>query len=584
VRSFSRFAFAITACLPLCAAPAAAHPLGNFTINHLAKVTVRPSGVTVRYIVDMAEIPTFQVMAERDIRGPQRAQRLTAWARDETRLVLGGLTITADGTPLVLRPDPPGVRTRPGAGGLPTLYFVDVMRARLPAGGVPRHLRVVDANYTERVGWKDIVVFPNGEPTQELRAYPNALLGSPRSVTLVDATLASDGRAISVSAHSAALLAPAGSTSAVRSNVLSDMLSRGTGNIWIVLLTLAVATGLGALHALEPGHGKTLLAVSLVGARATTQQAVILASALTLAHTAGVIALGIALLAFAHTLVPESVYPWITLGSGALVAVLGATSLARVVKSRRGLAHSHSHDAPAWRGAHLGEPRPSHPENIPHDHLGCHEHGDHEHEARHKHDGNDGYEDGKHYHAGGMHAAAELTPLHASHHADAGLDVGAEAIAHARAHGIPAGTAPLSFRTVVLIAMSGNLAPCPAALVVLLTAMTLHQVGYGMLVVVAFSLGLAAVLTGLGIAVVRGAGWFSTRPSYVRLVRYGPLATAAMISIIGTVMIANAATNVVPVSAWLVGTFVALAIAGYALAPGHTHSHTLQPHPHGDVA
>ncbi len=581
MRSFARFAFAIT-CLLLYAIPAAAHPLGNFTINHLAKVTVRPSGVTVRYIVDMAEIPTFQVMAERDIRGPQRQQRLAAWARDETRLVRGALAVTVDGTPLVLRADPARARTRPGAGGMPTLYFVDVMRARLPPGTVPRHLRVTDGNYAERVGWKDIVVSPQGEPTQELRAYPSALLGSPRSVTLVDATLASDGRAISVSSQSAVLLAPAGSTSAVRSNVLSDMLARGTRNIWIVILTLAVAMGLGALHALEPGHGKTLLAVSLVGARATTHQAVILALALTLAHTAGVLALGIALLAFARTLVPESIYPWITLGSGVLVAALGAALLARVVKARRGLAHFHSHDASTY-GSARGEPRPSNLENIPHHQVVPHGHGDREHEAWHERQGRDEYGDVTHHH-GSVHVPSVDAHLHASHHADTGPDGRAEAIAHARAHGIPAGSAPLSFRSVVLIAMSGNLAPCPAALVVLLTAMTLHQVGYGLLVVVAFSLGLAAVLTGLGIAVVRGAGWFSTRPSYVRLVRYGPLATAAMISIIGTVMIANAATNVVPVSAWLVGTFVALAIAGYALAPGHTHSHALQPHPHGDAA
>ena len=268
------------------------------------------------------------------------------------------------------------------------------------------------------------------------------------------------------------------------------MLAKGLQNPFIVLLTFLIA--IGALHALEPGHGKTLLAVSLVGARATPKQALFLALALTLAHTAGVLALGIVLLVLAQWIVPENVYPWVTLASGVLVAAFGAAALSRYVKARRGLAHGHGHHYPS--------------------------------------------------------------------------------------QGLP--TAPLSFKSVVLIAMSGNIAPCPAALVVLLTALTLHQVGYGLLVVVAFSLGLAIVLTGLGIAVVRGASWLSQRRGFGRLVHYGPPLTAVIIVSIGTVMIAKASAIVLQTPVLFVALLVLGAISGYALSPGHTHGQVGHSHAH----
>lgn len=477
------------------AGPAQAHPLGNFTINHLAKVRVAAHGMTIRYVIDMAEIPTFQVMSQRSIEGNERSARLAQWGRDEIVVIQNGLSIRADSKPLVLLAGIPKVSTRAGAGGLPTLYFVDEFHTTFPASGSLHTFAIEDRTYSGRIGWKDIVVAPETEPTNELRSYPNALLGSPRSVWAVNVTLAPNGRVIARSVSEDELLAPAGSTSQVRSNLLSDMLAKGLTSPLVVLLTFLLAIGLGALHALEPGHGKTLLAVSLVGARATPKQALILALALTFAHTAGVLALGIVLFVLAQWIVPENVYPWVTLASGTLVAALGAATLSRYVKARRGLAHGHGHQ---------------------------------------------------------------------------------------HSHGVPT-IAPLSFRGVVLIAMSGNIAPCPAALVVLLTALTLHQVGYGLLVVVAFSLGLAAVLTGLGIAVVRGASWLSQRRGFDRFVHFGPPLTAVIITCIGAVMIAKAAAIELQTPVLIVALCVLGAVTGYALSPGHTHaqgshSHARDPH------
>jgi ABC-type nickel/cobalt efflux system permease component RcnA len=248
-----------------------------------------------------------------------------------------------------------------------------------------------------------------------------------------------------------------GATSIVRVSALSDLVARnGQTPLW-VLLTILAAFGLGALHGLEPGHGKALLAFTLVGARATFKQAVILSAALTVAHTIAVLLLG-ALLCFAAGFATESLFTWITLISGVAVAAIGARSLSAAVTriaAERGYARAHAHGH-----------------------------------------------------------------------------------AHEHSHALP-GPAPLHFRSAVVAAMSGGIAPCPAAIVVLLTALHLHRVGYGLALIVVFSLGLAAVLSGLGLAVVRGAAWLGRRSEFARVARVAPFVTAGIISIIGAIMFAQ---------------------------------------------
>jgi ABC-type nickel/cobalt efflux system permease component RcnA len=307
-----------------------------------------------------------------------------------------------------------------------------------------------------------------------LTAYPNALLGSPRDRTSVAMTVAAGGAVAVVDSGS---LFAAGSASSARMNDLSDVLARNLSDPLVLLGALVLAIGLGALHALEPGHGKTLLAVSLVGARATVRQAMVLAGALTFAHTIGVLVFGAVVLTLARYVVPEALYPWIALLSGAFVAVLGARALRREILRR-------SHERR---------------------HAELHAHG-------HAHD-------------------------HDHHHG------------HGHSHVVP-GTAPLGFRTALLAASSGNLAPCPAALVVLLAAIATHKIGWGLVLIVAFSLGLALTLTLLGIAVVRGAAWMTQRPQFARIAAGAPLVTAVAISVIG---------------AWMVGEGVAA--QGIAVSP-----------------
>ena len=514
-----------------------AHPLGNFTINHLSEISLTGREAHVRYVLDMAEIPTYAVMREHDPSGKMTTGELSAWSQTQAKATAADLHLAIAGSELPLSVVSASAKTRPGAGGLPTLYLVADYSAPLPqpASALRAALTYRDGTFAGRLGWRDAIVAPQTEPTKELTAYPNALLASPRQTTQLSADLvpgqaarvtASDGEAVA-----ATNVSNTPSAGLARSNTLADMLVHGGSGPWFVILTLIVAIGLGALHALEPGHGKTLLAVSLVGARATWSQAAILAASLTVAHTAGVIALGFAIILLKGTLVPENIYPWITLLSGVTVAVIGARAVQRQIQQRMPVAHAHPHG---------------------HDHA-------HDHALEHVH----------HPHvAGHTHAHGE----HTHHHGD-GHEHSHDDEAHARSHAIP-GNAPLKFGPTVFAAMSGGIAPCPAALVVLFAAISQNVLAYGLVAIVFFSVGLAATLTGLGIGVVRGATWLQNRPAFDRFVRYGPLVSAIVISTIGAIMVGQGAVEAGYVSTPVLITCVAaLAIIGYAFSHPFAHRH-----------
>jgi ABC-type nickel/cobalt efflux system permease component RcnA len=474
---------------------ASAHPLGNFTINHLAEIRPQRGELRIHYVLDIAEIPTFQIMHATGSWTP-RHQR--DWEGEEALRVGNGLSIEAGGAALPIHLERAASRTRPGAGGLPILYWTGDFNVSVP---IKSTITVRDLVYADRrIGWKDIVLPGFSEPTDELRSYPSALIGSPRHNDFATFDLV-NGRVahVRVSGGDAASW---GVSSIVRSSALSDLFARGTQTPLLIFLTILVAFGLGALHGLEPGHGKALLAFTLVGARATLKQAVVLAAALTFAHTIAVLLLG-ALLFFAAGFATESLFTWITLLSGAAVAVIGARTLSAAVKRAR---HEHEHH---------------------------HQHADHNHHHDHEH-----------------------------------------------AHAIP-GSAPLHFRSAVIAAMSGGIAPCPAAIVVLLTALHLHRVGYGLFLIVVFSLGLATILTGLGIAVVHGAAWLQRRSSFAGLARIAPFITSGVISTIGAVMLAQGlADQGVAAPGIVVVTLTLCIIAAFAFLPlllttRSTHQHPL---------
>lgn len=283
-----RFLAAAFAALLLLPAAASAHPLGNFSVNHLAQVQVKADRVDVRYIVDAAEIPTLQG---------------TAAVEPE----LERLTLKADGKPIPLKAGRITVTNPPGQGGLKTTRTEVELTA--PVQGAKR-VTLTDGTFPGRVGWKAVVTDPADDPTNGLRTYPTDALQSP-SDTRTATVKAGDGFA----------------------GILDG------DRLLIVLLVTAFAWG--AIHALSPGHGKAMVAAYLVGTQGRPRDAITLGGIVTVTHTAGVFALGFVTLALSSFVLPEDLFPYLNLASGLLVIAVGLTVLRRRRKHHH---HHHHHD------------------------------------------------------------------------------------------------------------------------------------------------------------------------------------------------------------------------------------------------
>ena len=452
--------------LPLSGTPASAHPLGNFTVNHLSRVSVTAAAIHVRYILDLAEIPTLQETQAGRLDGI--AERLAAL-----------LSLQLDGTavPLALRSS--SVEHLAGQAGLVTLRVTLDLDASAPRDGA--RIAYLDGTYAGRIGWHDVVLdgavreasVAASDPTNELRAYPSDPAVTPPDVTAANATVDLGvvlGRGATAPAPAQRLALDAGA------DMLTAFLRSGAPDLGALAAALLVAMMLGALHALGPGHGKAMVAAYLVGSRGTPAQAVILGTTVTVTHTAGVYLLGAVTLLAAQYVLPERLYPILGVLSGVIVVAIGLGLLrARVLALRtRASAHAHGHDHHA---EHAGHPVDTH---------------DHEHGA------------------------------------------------------VSAHTSGVGLRSLLALGISGGLLPCPTALVVLLAAVSLHNVALGMLLVAAFSVGLAAVLTGIGLAFVVGQRSLSRRGTLAGLAgsaaaRLLPIVSAAAITLAGVLIAIGAA-------------------------------------------
>jgi nickel/cobalt exporter len=417
-------------------AAAAAHPLGNFTVNRFSRVEVSGPRLCVRYVLDLAEIPTYQ------------AGRIDA--RTYAREIAQNARLSVDGKAAALRP----VRTRlahpRGAGGLDTTRL-EVVLAGPRLDGTSR-IAYRDGNYRDRIGWKEIVVGADTPSrSHELRAYPKDLLQSPLDQISVTTDLApGDGPDVTPSLSSGrSLQAP----DRVADSGFAALVGRSHLSLLVILASLGAALFWGAAHALSPGHGKTIVTAYLVGRRGTVRHAGLLGLIVTITHTIGVFTLGLVTLALSQFIVPDRLYPWLNLVSGLLVVGIGAS----VFYSR-------------WR------------------HRRAHAHGHH------------------HHH----------------HHAEPDA----------------------SFRSLLAVGVSGGLLPCPSALVVLLAAISLHRVAFGLLLIVAFSAGLALAITAIGCAAVLARGAFRRVSLEGPLVRLLPAASALVILAAGLAMTVRAVPKV----------------------------------------
>jgi ABC-type nickel/cobalt efflux system permease component RcnA len=267
---------------------------------------------------------------------------------------------------------------------------------------------------------------------------------------------------------------------------------------WAILLALLAAFGWGAAHALSPGHGKTIVAAYLVGARGTLLHAIFLGATTTITHTLGVFVLGVATLVASEYILPERIYPYLSTISGVLVIAIGVSiGWSRLRSLMRGESlelqqHDHSH-------------APDHVHTYDHSHGEGHSH-DHDHLHDHVHDHVDGHLDPHtHSHGGFTH----------SH-----LPIAADGSA-------------ITWRGLLALGISGGILPCPSALVVLLGAVALGRVAFGLVLILVFSLGLATVLTAFGLLLLRAGKLFDRIPDSGRYARYLAVASAAFIVLVG---------------------------------------------------
>jgi len=352
--------------------PAFAHPLGNFTINTSAAIVLSPETVRVDYVVDMAEIPTVQAMPDLDADGDGRVSEDegSAWAAARASELLANLTLEVNDLPVALEPVTAGVELLPGQGGLDILRLETTFACDLGSRG---DLAFADANFPDRVGWHEIVAtsadgvvvagssVPATSLTDRLRTYPADLLSSPLDVR--GATLSfAPGANVTASATGDGV---GGSTSrpGVVGGAFAGLVER-TGPLMLVALLLAF--GFGALHALGPGHGKTLMATYLVGAGGRARQAVAVGGAVAMMHSASVLALGFVVLTATEVFAPERVYPWLGLASGLIALGLGAALLVTRLGAWGDRARTH-HDHDPGPGHHEDGDRPgAHAHPHPH--------------------------------------------------------------------------------------------------------------------------------------------------------------------------------------------------------------------------
>jgi nickel/cobalt transporter (NicO) family protein len=422
-------------------AAAQAHPLGNFTVNRYSAIEASGDRVYVTYVLDLAEIPTYQ---EGDrVRRPGFAGRIAR-----------GLELDLDGRRAGLKTIASRIHSRPGAGGLPTLRFEAVFEA----GRAASTLHFEDTNYAGRIGWREVIVraesgarivssdAPATSVSDELRSYPADLLSEPLNVFSANAELRAGslpGRPPELG-NSAPAARPDGG--------FASLIAQEDLGFGVILVSLGLAFFWGAAHALSPGHGKAIVTAYLVGQRGTPRHAAALGLIVTATHTVGVFALGLVTLALSQFIVPEQLYPWIGLVSGLLVIGVGASVLLTRIRHRRTHRQGHHHH---------------------------HHHGE-----------------------------------------------------------------ELGWRSLTAVGISGGLLPCPSALVVLLAAISLHRVALGLLLIVAFSAGLAISIAGIGLGAILAKRTFGRLGFQGRVIGLLPAVSALVIVLAGAAMTVRALPKV----------------------------------------
>ena len=471
--------FAVAVAMLASARPVAAHPLGNFTINHYAGVRIEPDRILLDVVIDEAEIPAFQSRQAIDVDGDAELseQELRDGAQARCLELIDGLEVSVgDGEALALRLEAAGLSFPLGASGLATLRLVCVYGAPLPSpigeGGSMR-IAFADTSRLDRLGWREVVVIGDGvavsavegelrstSPSARLTTYPGDLLAQPLADGRVVVDVAADpsveapafevpeadpvdGEAAppapsakpSAAASPETSPAPSGPVAAVPGGIggeLPTIFNEADLTPLVVLLSILTAIALGAGHALTPGHGKTLMAAYLVGTRGTSIHALGLGLSVSVSHTVGILALAGIVVGAADVLPPDLVVRTAPLIAAVSILAIGSWML-------------------------FGEWR----------RHGAHEHEGHEHPHPH------GRDDVR------MHSHGGIRHSH-----------------------LPAAGSTITWRSLFVLGLAGGLIPSVSALLILLGAIAAGRPTFGFVLVVAFGFGMAAVMAGIGLLMV----------------------------------------------------------------------------------
>jgi nickel/cobalt transporter (NicO) family protein len=491
--------------------------LGNFTINQFCGLRVGRSSVYVHYVVVYGQLPALRELHDADANGDgvtSQAER-DAYVGTLAPGFADGLELRLDGARIPLHATGWSSSLPTEQGGFSLRIDVD-FTAELPASITDAHtLLFTNENYPDRLGWHEIVVNPagvavfdtdafdtsaTGALSEALQAVPDAGPLDERTVRLrFDAdgappgaagigprpTLESAAAKTSANGSHRTLLGAENGWITRKTRALVDAISAPSVDPRVAWWALLGALLLGAVHALSPGHGKTIVGAYLIGSRGTPRHAIFLGLAVTLTHTIGVFALGFATLYASRFIVPERLFPGLSLASAFLVLGMGLVLLVQ-----RGRAA-----VPVLAAAAGRRPLTFHPIEtvrvLTHDST-------------------------LHSHGGG--------PMHS--HMPPGAD-----------------GERVTWRSLAALGISGGLVPCPSAMVLLLAAVALNKTAYGMLLVLVFSIGLASTLTAVGLGFLYARNRFSSRTAAGRWPQLLPLASAAIITLLGLALCLAAARS-----------------------------------------
>ena len=509
---------------------ASAHPLGNFTVNTADRLQITADGIDVLHVVDTAEIPTGQLAQARqgfdlDGDGALSPPELDRYAMTTCTAAATELQLAVAGSAVPLTVVTTRATTRPGAAGLPTTRLECLLRS---PGRVDGDVSFSDPLASQRNGWREVTAssacgpltdstVPEASNSDLLLTYPTDLLSSPLDVTSARFTVTAGGscRTVGNDLPTPGEVSPRGLDRVSRT--FTDFLSRPDLTVTFAVASVLASLLFGVLHALAPGHGKTVMAAYLVGQRGTRRQALQLGAVVTFTHTASVLLLG-AVLALGAVAAPELVVPATEVISGVLLAAVGVYLLVLALRKLR-------------------------PRSLDGHDLDGHDHDGHDHDG-HDHDGHDGHDhDGHDHDAHENQSARELLTAGGSDRRPAAT------LPRAHSHGgrththAPLPDGPLSWKALAGMGVAGGLVPSPSALLVLLSATALGRAWFGVVLVIVYGVGMAVTLTAAGLLLVRAQAALDRRGMtdgrLRRAVRLVPVATAAVVLLLGLVLVAR---------------------------------------------